>query len=332
MLSAAPLDPAQIFADLEPFSKLLLAVSGGPDSLALLRLAAMWRDAGAKTGFAVATVDHGLRENSAHEAECVALWAEQLGFSHKILRWEGEKPKADLQQKARAARYGLLFAHAEKIGAQGVVTAHHLDDQFETVLMRFARGSGVSGLAGMARAQNLGDGLVLRPLLATRKQQLIDFCAAQDQAFFEDPSNRDPHFARARWRAAAPALEKLGLTAEIVARLADRAAKTELALDYSAQNLFSCLKKPECDGYDFARLDHAPIALVERCLALAFVERVGVAPARLERLERLAENLRAARRAGKTLTATLEGCVVRLAGDGGLTLAPEPPRRRGQTR
>lgn len=330
MLTPDPLEPARLFRDFERFSVLLLAVSGGPDSMALLRLAALWRDRGAGPALHVATVDHGLRENSAREAAQVAQWSQNLGVPHEILRWEGEKPVADLQRKAREARFRLLFAHARAIGAQGVVLAHHLDDQAETVLMRCARGSGVAGLAGMAREQRFAEGLALRPLLGTRKAELIAFCRAHHQPFFEDPSNLDPRFARARWRAAAPELQRLGLTPEHLGRLAERAAKSEAALEFSAQNLFSCLKKPECGTYDFSRLDQAPAALVERCLALAFVEATGAAPARLERLERLAAHLCAARGERRALTATLESCLVRLDPAGGLSITPEPPRRRGR--
>lgn len=329
MLSADRLDPARLFAGCASFSSLLLAVSGGPDSLALLRLAALWRAQGAPVHIHVATVDHGLRPEAAAEAEQVGRWSAALGLPHRILRWQGDKPRADLQQKAREARYRLLFAHAREIGAQAVAVAHHADDQAETLLMRLARGSGPAGLAAMAPAQKFGENLLLRPLLGLRKQQLIDFCRAEGQEFFEDPSNGDPRFERARWRAAAPELTRLGLTAEICGRLAERMAKNEAALDFAAQNLFSSLKKPETGVYDFSRLDEAPIALVERCLALAFRELAGAAPARLERLERCAALLRAARQQGRAAATTLHGHVARLDRAGVLRLSPEPPRRRG---
>ena len=129
-----------------------------------------------------------------------------LGLPHDILLWRGEKPASGVQERAREARYALLFAHARALGAQAVVTAHHRDDQWETILIRLARGSGLAGLAGMARDQLFPQGRVLRPLLGLPKQALVDFCRREGQDFFEDPANANPAFERARWRAAAPAL------------------------------------------------------------------------------------------------------------------------------
>ena len=130
---------------------------------------------------------------------------------HRTLRWTGEKPATGLQEAARAARYRLLAAAAHEAGARHVLTAHTLDDQAETVLMRMARGSGPTGLAGMARhlvSPGLrGEELTLvRPFLDVPKARLIATLAAAGIAFAEDPSNRDPRFTRARLRGLMPAL------------------------------------------------------------------------------------------------------------------------------
>jgi tRNA(Ile)-lysidine synthase len=156
---ARPLTAAEaraLFADLAPAPALVLAVSGGPDSTALLWLAARWR-AKRKRGpkLLAVTIDHGLRPESAGEARDVARLARRLGVAHRTIRWRGKKPKTRLQQEARAARYRLLAQAARKIGATHVLTAHTLDDQAETVLMRLLRGSGLAGLAGMGRTSPL---------------------------------------------------------------------------------------------------------------------------------------------------------------------------------
>ena len=119
---------------------------------ALLLLAARWRvslKAGPK--LVAMTVDHGLRAESAREAKDVARLARRLKVPHRILRWTGRKPKTGVQAAARAARYRLLAEAAAAAGARHVLTAHTNDDQAETVLIRLARGSGLAGLAAMAR-------------------------------------------------------------------------------------------------------------------------------------------------------------------------------------
>ena len=150
---AQPVSAAEankLFKPLARASALVLAVSGGADSTALLVLAERWR-AARKTGptLVAVTIDHGLRPVSAAEARAVKRLARRLGVRHRTLRWSGQKPKTGLQQAARIARYGLLAAFARTVRANHILTAHTLDDQAETVLIRMCRGSGISGLGGM---------------------------------------------------------------------------------------------------------------------------------------------------------------------------------------
>jgi tRNA(Ile)-lysidine synthase len=160
-----------LFAGLISAPAIVLAVSGGPDSTALLFLAARWhakRKHGPK--LLAVTVDHGLRAESAREAKHVARLASKLGVAHRTLRWMGKKPATGIQEKARQARYGLLADAASKAGASHVLTAHTLDDQAETVLMRLIRGSGMTGLGGMARVSPLPARRERSPDFAKRRQ------------------------------------------------------------------------------------------------------------------------------------------------------------------
>ena len=221
------------FAD---FPVLLIASSGGPDSTALLWLMARWRKAQKRGPKLIAvTVDHGLRPESKREAQAVAKLARKLGVEHRTLRWTGKKPKTGIQEAARQARYRLLAEAARKAGARCVLTAHTLDDQAETVLFRLARGSGVSGLAGMdAHGADAGRRIRTASCWSVRccdmpKSRLIATLKAAKIAYADDPSNRDPRFARPRWRALMPALAREGLTAERLGRLARRVARLEWA-------------------------------------------------------------------------------------------------------
>jgi tRNA(Ile)-lysidine synthase len=141
-----------LFSCLQNFPVLVLAVSGGPDSTALMVLAARWRDSlSTKPKLVAVTIDHGLRKESKREAAAVARLARRLKIAHRTLRWNGRKPATGLQEAARAARYRLLGDAARKAGAAHIVTAHTLDDQAETVLIRMTRGSGMSGLTAMQK-------------------------------------------------------------------------------------------------------------------------------------------------------------------------------------
>lgn len=171
--------------------RLLCAVSGGPDSLALLVLAQQVLPG----RLVAATVDHQLRAESADEAQTVAEICRNLGIPHFILTPD-EKISGNLQSSARAARYALLERAADTQNCQHIATAHHADDQLETLLMRLARGSGVDGLSGI-RARN---GRVVRPLLEFTKAELIDICASAGIEWVNDPSNANIDFDRVAMR------------------------------------------------------------------------------------------------------------------------------------
>lgn len=241
---AAPITDAEarsLFAHLVNYPALILAVSGGPDSTALMLLAARWRKA-LKRGptLLAATVDHGLRPEAAREARAVKRLARSLGIEHRTLRWTGSKPRTGIQEAARAARYRLLAGVSRKAAGAPILTAHTLDDQAETVLFRMMRGSGVGGLAGM-RHGNLLPGYeadrieLFRPLLDVPKSRLIATLRVARIAYAEDPSNRDPRFTRPRLRQLMPQLAAEGLTAERLTKLAWRAGRAEAALQEAVQ-------------------------------------------------------------------------------------------------
>lgn len=190
----ASLDP--IVAPDKPIG---LAVSGGPDSLALLLLAAA-----ARPGLVeAATVDHGLRPESAAEAAMVAELCAKLNVPHRTLKVEwAEKPGSALQERARIRRYALLGGWAAERGRETLVTAHHLDDQAETALMRLMRGAGVRGLSAMRRLGRApgARALLARPLLGWRRAELEQICQDAGIAPIQDPSNTDEQFERVRLR------------------------------------------------------------------------------------------------------------------------------------
>ncbi len=237
-----------------------LAVSGGPDSLALLLLA--HRALGAER-MAVATVDHGLRSDSAGEAAMVARLCDGLGVAHDTLAVAVTAGTA-VQERARIARYRVLDVWGHDRGLGALVTAHHADDQAETLMMRMNRGVGLRGLAGMrARAIVPGGSLpLLRPLLGWRRADLAAVVAQAGIAAADDPSNRATRFERVRVRAGlagAPWIDPAGLAAT-----ASHLAEADAALDWAAAQIMAGDRAGEVLG------DPA----LPRALALRVLERV----------------------------------------------------------
>jgi tRNA(Ile)-lysidine synthase len=226
-----------LFAELQNFPALVLAVSGGPDSTALMMLAARWRSSlKIKPRLLAVTVDHRLRKESKREAAAVSRIARGLGVPHRTLRWTGRKPATGLQEAARVARYRMLGEAARRAGASHILTAHTLDDQAETVLIRMSRGSGLTGLGAMTRlaplpATGLDEITLVRPLLDIPKTRLVETLRAAKLAYADDPSNLDPRFARVRMRGLMGALASEGLDAARLARLARRFKRADVAIE-----------------------------------------------------------------------------------------------------
>ena len=177
-------------------ARMLLAVSGGPDSLAMVLLA----HAAMPERISAATVDHQLRPEASDEANFVAAFCEKLNVPHSILR-PSAPITGNLQSDARTVRYALLHSQADADNCDFIATAHHADDQLETVLMRIKRGSGIDGLAAIRTRQ----GKIIRPMLAFAKTELEAICTQSGVTPVSDPSNADDSFDRVairQWLAA----------------------------------------------------------------------------------------------------------------------------------
>lgn len=324
--AASPVSAAEFaarLAALSPSRTIAVAFSGGPDSLALLVLAAQWAGRRKSVSLHAFTVDHGLRAASAAEAKRAAAMAKELGVPHRILRWKGEKPASGIQAAAREARYRLLLEACRAAGASELLAAHHLEDQAETFLLRLARGSGVDGLAGMASARPLAeDGSVrlLRPLLDLPRERLLATVRRSGLEPVEDPSNENEAFDRVKARKLLSALSSLGLDAGRLARTAALMAQAREALEAETAALLAVHARLSPLGY--VEMDEQAFQAAPRDIGLRLLAAVirtigghGYAP-RLEALEGVYAALREGTLGrGRTLAG------VKLAMTGGQLLA-----------
>ncbi len=332
-----------LFGGLEGLRGLLLAVSGGSDSTALLVLAARW-SAGLKKRrkhspkLAAVTIDHGLRPESRREALVVKRLARRLDIPHRTLSWRGNKPKTGLQEAARNARYRLLAEEAARAGYEYVLTAHTLDDQAETVLFRLARGSGLTGLAGMVHAAPIpagGDAAIflVRPLLRISKARLVATLRAAGIVHSEDPTNRDPRFTRTRLRALLPELAREGLDAHGLSRLASRMRRAEATIEFAVAAARAALapgpwRERGPIVFKTAQFADLPAEVALRLLGRAIAQTGNEGTVELGKLELLYEALRNAR---APLRRTLAGALIALAADR-LTIERAPARRSSTIR
>jgi tRNA(Ile)-lysidine synthase len=322
-----------IFADWKAAPGIVLAVSGGPDSMALMWLAARWRRALTRGPKLIAvTVDHGLRPEAAREARDVKRLARELDLPHRTLRWTGAKPKAGLPAAARAARYRLLAQAARASGATHILTAHTRDDQAETLLMRMLRGSGIAGLAAMARESEREGVWLARPLLDVPKSQLVATLNKAKLVFADDPTNRDAAYTRPRLRALMPALAEEGGDSRNLARLASRLARANAALEVlvdGAERYLALRDRNDASrfGFDASAFAGLPEEIRLRLLKRA-IDRVGhEGSAELGKLEALLSALDRANTGGPSrLKQTLAGAVISLTGKR-IHVDPAPPRR-----
>ena len=309
-----------LFSGLEKLRGLILAVSGGPDSTALLVLVARWAKRRKRAPKLLAvTIDHALRAEAPREAAAVKRLARRFGVPHRTMRWRGSKPKSGLQEAARLARYRLLAQVASHTGYTHILTAHTLDDQAETVLFRLARGSGLIGLGGMAYASPLPVGgetraFVVRPLLHLPKARLLATLRTAGLAYSEDPSNQNPRFTRARLRTLMPRLAVEGLDARGFARLAMRMRRADATIEFAVEAASDSLApRPWPAGgpiaFETARFANLPAEVALRLLGRAVAHAGNEGPVELAKLESLYD---AMRQAGSRLRRTLAGALITL--------------------
>jgi tRNA(Ile)-lysidine synthase len=299
---------------LNPFASLLsktasiaVAVSGGADSMALCILLADWAK-NRQQKIVALTVDHGLRKNSAEEALKVANWLATYGVEHKTLIWKGEKPLTGVQAAARKARYTLMATWCRKNNFMVLMTAHHLEDQVETFLMRTERGSGLDGLASMDSVVVLEGILLIRPLLSMSRSRLRTFLEERKQIWIEDPSNYNLAYQRTRIRQLVEKLEIRGLYPARTLKLIDHL--TVLRQQFSGVvSVFlerAVRIMPETYGVvHFEALKHLPYPILERVLVQIIAKLSGrIYPPRRQRLKFSIENIKSI----KTIDFTLGGC------------------------
>jgi len=276
-----------------------VAVSGGPDSMALAYALSQWC---VKNNIMlhVLTVDHGLREESKREAQKVAKWVQAQSLenmAHHILTWEGDKPENAIMEEARDARYALMAEHCKAHNIKTLFVAHHQDDQAETFLIRLAKGSGLDGLAGMDEVRQYDDTVnMVRPFLSCLKQNLIDFCEVNNVDYIDDPSNENTQYLRPRLRKSMEVLNAEGLTSERLETLTRRLGRAREALEEISQSAYDqvLISQNEHDVLlNFTDLKAQPEEIAFRVVQRA-VQNVrdkkdyGV---RMDRLENLFESL-----------------------------------------
>ncbi len=233
------------FGPFEPNPDIAVAVSGGSDSMALILLVDFW--VRVRGGRVIAlTVNHGLREETAFETRIVKEWMQKRRIEHKILDWNGEKPKTNLQSQARNARYKLIDDWCRDHRILHVLVGHTANDQAETYLMRLRRQSNLDGLAGMSAIRELVNCRLLRPLLSIKREDLRKFLSRAGQKWLDDPSNSDRRYERTEVRnlilSGLFSLDQLWHSASNYGRL-------RIALEHSADQFIASSSRLNSAGY-----------------------------------------------------------------------------------
>ena len=299
-------------------ARLALAVSGGGDSLALLLLA----HALLPGRIEAATVDHALRPESGSEAAMVARVCEGLGVPHAILRVE--VAKGNLQDRARAARYEALGNWCEERDLDGLATAHQLDDQAETFVMRLNRGSGVAGLAAIRELGMVPTARVrlVRPLLGWRRAELSDLVQSARLVPVRDPSNENPSFDRVRVRqalASADWLDPIG-----IARSAQLLAQADATIEWMVgREYIECVRAGEVETIYSALRTGIGGTLIHTGVIQSIYRGFGLRIGRAE----AAAMVYGLRQGQKTNVAGLQAATRDVDGERVWVFTPEQPRR-----
>jgi tRNA(Ile)-lysidine synthase len=295
--------------DFTTTKQIAVAVSGGGDSMALAILLSEWvKEQGIKLH--AITVDHDLRPESLTEAKTVAKILKPLGITHKILKWEGTKPKTKIQEAARDARYQLMSDYCLQKKIPYLCVAHHGQDQMETILFRMAKGTGLDGMAGMRPVNILDNSLtLLRPLLPISHKDLLETLKSKKIDWIEDPSNVNDRYARVRIRNTIDTLENEGLTPERISSLSNRVINSIDLIDHLIEKEYKSItiyKDTQRIEINYTSLLSLPIEGKTRILKMLISEFQPHKKyaARLEDIERLAHKMGENFKGG-----TLGGCL-----------------------
>lgn len=321
-------DPDAAFGQLACVPCVLIALSGGSDSVALTWLMQRWRKA-LPSGPALyaATVDHGLRSGSHDEAVRAGGFCATLDIPHTILSWSGEKPATGIQEAAREARYHLLAAHARAVGASHIVTGHTGDDQMETVMMRLLRGSGLKGLGGMRAVSGRYGLQLMRPLLGAGREELRALLRAADIGWIDDPGNESDAFLRVRLRRLLPKLMAEGLERRRLGHTALRLQQADEALEALAQRFLATNMRHDGAGrVEVPREAYGaePVALRQRILQ-GLILLAGGGEGELARIETL--DARIADMASGQFRVTIAGAIISVGSAWLRVSAEDDPRR-----
>ncbi len=315
MKDSGPLDLDKLFSPVANNKTIALAVSGGADSLALMVLVSRWKkQLSSPPQFHVYSVDHGLRDEAQDEVKFVLTTARDLGFEARNLVLGAARTPAS-QAMARRGRYQVICQAMAEDRAEVLLTGHHAHDQGETVLMRLAHGSGISGLAGMRRFASVEGVEIFRPLLDISREKLARVVEEAQIRPVIDPSNCDERYERVRWRKVMPHLGELGLDFRGLNRFSSRMARADRALEHMSRSKFSEVVSNEGFGI-FSILNTSLMAEPEeisiRLLSLMLDGASGKAGSgELAQVEALCGALRTDRFRGQTLA----GCCVELYED-----------------
>ncbi|MCB9963821.1 MAG: tRNA lysidine(34) synthetase TilS [Rhodospirillales bacterium] len=285
-------------AFLASHQKIAVALSGGPDSMALTHmLSNICKEHGGTTEIHALIVNHNLRLEAATEAaETQAHAQEFFNLRAHILIWNTPEKNTRIMEAARAARYDLMAAYCKEHQIPVLYLAHHGDDQAETVLFRLAKGSGLDGLGGMHETQAYSEDLtLLRPLLSYSKADLLSYCAEHNLPYALDPSNENTSYARPRLRKSLTVLAEEGLTSKRLSVTAARLHRARTALDWFCEKIWQEVANvsPQQIMLDLEQLKPYPAEIHLRLLQkaiMSFCADHSYAP-RLEKMEQIAADL-----------------------------------------
>lgn len=248
-----------------------VGVSGGADSMALCRLLHEYAKSIGGAVLAL-TVEHGLRAESADEAEQVHKWLTSMGIAHRTLVWQGKKPVTRIEETARFARYDLLINECKKEGIRYLCLAHNKRDNAETFFIRLAKSSGVDGLSAMRAMSNRGGVVLLRPLLDFSRDEIEATNNAFSQGWIEDPSNQNERYERVKWRNAMPYLASLGLTGDVIVKAAAKQAAVSEFLKSLESEFYSAYT--QLNPFGFVSVDRQAFVKLHKELAVRILKRL----------------------------------------------------------